>query len=130
MGLQEDLIKMGLSKLKKETNLKKIYRLRMGLIEAGLTEEEIDSRLDELENVVKKPTPIDDVQKNTRSPEEKGYKEHNFNSGSQMYILACAHQIRARKVVGLFSRGMLGKIVWCDICKSDREVTAMPYWVQ
>ena len=102
----------------------------MGLIEAGLTEEEIDSRLDELENVVKKPTPIDDVQKNTRSPEEKGYKEHIFNSGSQMYILACAHQIRARKVVGLFSRGMLGKIVWCDICKSDREVTAMPYWVQ
>ena len=60
----------------------------MGLIEAGLTEEEIDSRLDELENVVKKPTPIDDVQKNTRSPEEKGYKEHNFNKNLVYYILS------------------------------------------
>ena len=130
MGLHEDLIKLGLLKLKKETNLKKIYRLRMGLIEAGLTDEEIDARLDQLENVKREPTSIDNVQKNTRSPEDKGYKKGNFNSGDQMYILACTHQIRAKKQVGIFSKGMLGKTVWCDVCNTDRVVTSMPYWVQ
>ncbi len=51
-----------------------------------------------------------------------GYKKGNF-VGGQTYSLECTHQIRARKQTGIVSRGMIGKTVWCDVCKSDRVVT-------
>ena len=50
-----------------------------------------------------------------------GYKKGNFVSG-QTYGLECSHQIRARKQTGLISRGMIGKTVWCDVCKANRTV--------
>jgi hypothetical protein len=65
-----------------------------------------------------------------QTPKDKGYKKGNLNSGDQMYILACTHQIRAKKQVGIFSKGMIGKTVWCDVCSANREVTSMPYWVK
>jgi hypothetical protein len=60
-------------------------------------------------------------------PENLGYSK--AKSG-QMYVLACTHQIRAKKTVGVLSQGMLNKNVWCEICNAERQVTAMPYWVQ
>ena len=56
----------------------------------------------------------------------KGYKQGK----NQMYVLSCTHQIRAKKTVGLISKGLVGKTVWCDVCKAERLVTGMPYWVK
>ena len=123
MGMEEMLqkqIELGISKLKKETDPKKIEKFLNALKKAGLTEEEIEARLIGSEIAPEAPT----------APRDKGYKKGNWNSGDQMYILACTHQIRAKKQVGLFSKGMIGKTVWCDVCNSDRVVTSMPYWVK
>ena len=109
--------------LKTETNPKKIERGVKALMKYGLTQEDIDKRLSEIEEVV-------EAQDSTKSPSDKGYKKGNFNSGDQMYVLACTHQIRAKKQVGIFSKGMLGKTVWCDVCNADRVVTSQPKWVQ
>ena len=67
-------------------------------------------------------------EKQRSAPRNKGYK--TGNSLDQMDILACTHQIRANKKVGLITKGMLGKTVWCDICNADRVVTSMPSWVR
>ena len=55
----------------------------------------------------------------------KGYKQgkKGIFHNSQAYMLACSHQIRATKQVGMFSKGLLNKTVWCDICNADRIVT-------
>jgi hypothetical protein len=60
-------------------------------------------------------------------PKNLGYTKAR---GGQMYVLACTHQIRAKKTVHILSQGMLNKNVWCEICNDERQVTAMPYWVQ
>jgi hypothetical protein len=63
----------------------------------------------------------------TLGPKNLGYTKAKRG---QMYVLACTHQIRAKKTVGILSQGMLNKNVWCEICNAERQVTAMPYWVQ
>ncbi len=113
-------IALGISKLKKETDPKKIEKYLKALKQLGLTDEEIEKRLAGSEIETESPS----------SPRDKGYKKGNWNSGDQMYILACTHQIRAKKQTGLFSKGMIGKTVWCDVCNSERVVTSMPYWVK
>ena len=113
-------IELGISKLKKETDPKKIEKMLKALKKVGLTEEEIEERLAGSEKEIETPS----------TPRDKGYKKGTWNSGDQMYILACTHQIRAKKQVGLFSKGMIGKTVWCDVCNADRVVTSMPYWVK
>lgn len=113
-------IELGINKLKKETDPKKIEKFFNALKKAGLTEEEIEARLASSEIAPEASS----------TPHDKGYKKGNWNSGDQMYVLACAHQIRAKKRVGLLSKGMIGKTVWCDVCNADRVVTSMPYWVQ
>ena len=60
-------------------------------------------------------------------PQNLGYRKATLG---QMYVLACAHQIRAKKMVGILSQGMINKNVWCEICNAERQVTAMPWWVQ
>jgi hypothetical protein len=67
-------------------------------------------------------------QQQAKKPRDKGYR--SGGKLDQMYILSCTHQIRANKKVGLLSKGMIGKMVWCDVCGSQREVTAMPYWIK
>ena len=132
-SLDEDYINMGfrdsvregtilelLRALRVETNAKKIERGRNALKKYGLSDEEIDARLEGVEVTTEA----------AQTPKDKGYKKGNFNSGDQMYILACTHQIRAKKQVGIFSKGMIGKTVWCDVCSANREVTSMPYWVK
>jgi len=59
-----------------------------------------------------------------------GYTRGNNLIGSHPYVLDCSHQIRARKGTGLFSKGMLGKTVWCEICKANRRVTSTSYWLE
>lgn len=66
---------------------------------------------------------------NTLSAKNLGYKKGNWNS-SQMYVLSCTHQIRARKTTKILSTGLLGKTVWCEVCNEGREVASAPYWVQ
>ena len=122
-NVREGTIELLLKMLKTETNPKKIERGVKALMKYGLTQEDIDKRLSEIEEV-------EIAQDSTKSPSDKGYKKGNFNSGDQMYVLACTHQIRAKKQVGIFSKGMLGKTVWCDVCNADRVVTSMPKWVQ
>ena len=63
----------------------------------------------------------------TLGPKNLGYTKAK---GGQMYVLGCTHQIRAKKRVGILSQGMLNENVWCEICNAERQVTAMPYWVQ
>jgi hypothetical protein len=106
--------------LKTETNPKKIEKIYEALKKFGLTDEEIEAR-------VENPEVAPEV---SSAPRDKGYKKGNLNSGDQMYILACTHQIRAKKHVGIFSKGMIGKTVWCDVCNAERVVTSMPYWVR
>ena len=122
-NVREGTIELLLKMLKTETNPKKIERGVKALMKYGLTQEDIDKRLSEIEEG-------GEVQESTQSPSDKGYKKGNFNSGDQMYVLACTHQIRAKKQVGIFSKGMLGKTVWCDVCNADRVVTSQPKWVQ
>lgn len=122
-NVREGTIELLLKMLKTETNPKKIERGVKALMKYGLTQEDIDKRLSEIEKG-------EVVQESIHSPSDKGYKKGNFNSGDQMYVLACTHQIRAKKQVGIFSKGMLGKTVWCDVCNADRVVTSMPKWVQ
>lgn len=117
--VRQDTIELLLKSLKIETNPKKIERGVNALLKYGLTHEEIDLRLANIEIV-------NDSEKNLS---DKGYKAGNFNSGDQMYVLSCTHQIRAKKKVGILSKGMLGKTVWCDVCNSDRIVTSQPKWV-
>ena len=124
-NVREGTIELLLKALKTETNPKKIERGVKALMKYGLTQEDIDQRLSKIEDVQ-----VEDVQESERSPSDKGYKKGNFNSGDQMYALACTHQIRAKKQVGIFSKGMLGKTVWCDVCNADRVVTSQPKWVQ
>jgi hypothetical protein len=119
-SVREGTILELLKALSVETNVKKIERGRNALKKYGLSDEEIDARLQSTE------VPSDSPQ----TPKDKGYKKGNLNSGDQMYILACTHQIRAKKQVGIFSKGMIGKTVWCDVCSANREVTSMPYWVK
>jgi hypothetical protein len=119
-SVREGTILELLKALSVETNVKKIERGRNALKKYGLSDEEIDARLEGTE------VPSDAAQ----TPKDKGYKKGNLNSGDQMYILACTHQIRAKKHVGIFSKGMIGKTVWCDVCSANREVTSMPYWVK
>lgn len=121
-NVREGTIDLILKTLKTETNPKKIERGVKALMKYGLTQEDIDKRLSEIEEGK-------EVQESTKSPSDKGYKKYNINSGDQMYVLACTHQIRARKRVGILSRGMLGKMVWCDVCNAEREVTSQPNWV-
>ena len=109
-----------IEQLKIQSDPKKIESIRELLKKNGLSDEEIDARLEGVE------VPTEAAQ----APKNKGYKKGNFNSGDQMYILACTHQIRAKKQVGIFSKGMIGKTVWCDVCGANREVTSMPYWVR
>jgi hypothetical protein len=123
MGLEEMMqkqIALGISKLKTETNPKKIEKIYEALKKLGLTEEEIEARV-ENRDVSPEVSVV---------PRDKGYKKGNLNSGDQMYILACTHQIRAKKQTGIFSKGMIGKTVWCDVCNAERVVTSMPYWVR
>jgi hypothetical protein len=123
MGIEDILqkqIELGINKLRKETDPKKIEKFLKALKKAGLTDEEIEERLASSEKESETPS----------TPHDKGYKKGNWNSGDQMYILACTHQIRAKKQTGLFSKGMIGKTVWCDVCNSERVVTSMPYWVK
>jgi hypothetical protein len=123
MGI-DDFIEKGIAetiqKLKSETDPKKIEKFRKVLKRMGLSEEEIETRLESPEIAPEVPS----------APRDKGYKKGNLNSGDQMYILACTHQIRAKKQVGIFSKGMIGKTVWCDVCSAERVVTSMPYWVR
>lgn len=119
-NVREGTIELLLKGIKGETNPKKIERGIKALMKYGLTQEDIDRRLSEIEEVTEP----------TQAPRDKGYKKGNFNSGDQMYVLACSHQIRAKKKVGILSKGMLGKSVWCDVCSAERVVTSMPYWVQ
>lgn len=113
-------IALGINKLKTETNPKKIEKIYEALKKLGLAEEEIEARVANSEVAPEVSS----------APRDKGYKSGNINSGDQMYVLACTHQIRARKQVGIFSKGMLGKTVWCDVCDAERVVTSMPKWVQ
>jgi len=54
-----------------------------------------------------------------------------YPNGSMAYTLACGHQIRSAKQVGMFSKGLLMKTVWCDICKDHRTVTGtLDPWVR
>jgi hypothetical protein len=115
-NVREGTIELLLKMLKTETNPKKIERGVKALMN-------LYKRLSEIEEG-------EEVQESTQSPSDKGYKKGNFNSGDQMYVLACTHQIRAKKQVGIFSKGMLGKTVWCDVCNADRVVTSQPKWVQ
>ena len=103
-----------IKQLKIQSDPKNVESIRALLRKNGLTDEEIDTRLLEVEE----------------SEHGGGYKKGNKLSGNQMYVLACAHQIRAKKTVGILSKGMIGKTVWCEICDDYREVTSMPYWVQ
>ena len=82
----------------------------------GLTQEDIDARLAEIE-VAKKVS---------SAPMSAGYKKGK----NQMYVLSCTHQIRAEKATGLISKGLVGKTVWCDVCNAERLVTGAPYWVK
>jgi hypothetical protein len=122
-NVREGTIDLLLKSLKTETNPKKIERGVKALMKYGLTQEDIDKRLSEIAEG-------EEVQESTESPNDKGYKKGNFNSGDQVYVLACTHQIRAKKQVGIFSKGMLGKTVWCDVCNANRIVTSQPKWVQ
>jgi len=65
-------------------------------------------------------------------PVNKGYKTKRFYpNGSMAYTLACGHQIRSAKQVGMFSKGLLMKTVWCDICKDHRTVTGtLDPWIR
>jgi len=65
-------------------------------------------------------------------PVNKGYKTKKFYlNGSMAYTLACGHQIRSAKQVGMFSKGLLMKTVWCDICKDHRTVTGtLDPWIR
>jgi hypothetical protein len=65
-------------------------------------------------------------------PVNKGYKTKSFYmNGSMAYTLACGHQIRSAKQVGMFSKGLLMKTVWCDICKDHRTVTGtLDPWIR
>ena len=56
----------------------------------------------------------------------RGYTPGNWNS-SQNYTLACGHQISAKKQVGMFSKGLLNRTVWCEVCNSNRTVTGTLY---
>jgi hypothetical protein len=122
MGLDEIMqkqIALAINKLQTETNPKKIEKIFKALIQLGLTEEEIEARLESPEVT---PGP-------TTSPQDKGYKKGNWNSGDQLYVLACTHQIRAKKIA-FISKGMIGKTVWCDVCNAERVVTTQPSWVR
>ena len=118
--MMQKQIALGINKLKSESNPKKIEKIYDALKKFGLTEEEIEARVanTELASEV------------SSAPRDKGYKKGNLNSGDVMYVLACTHQIRAKKAVGIFSKGMLGKTVWCEVCNEERVVTSHPKWVQ
>jgi hypothetical protein len=102
-----------IEQLKIQSDPKKVESIRALLRNNGLTEEDIDTRLLEVKE----------------SGHGGGYKKGSKVSG-QMYVLACAHQIRAKRAVGILSKGMIGKTVWCEICNDYREVTSMPFWVK
>jgi hypothetical protein len=118
-NVREGTIELLIRALKTETNPKKIERGVKALMKYGLSQEDIDKRLSEIE----------EVKDSTQTPHDKGYKKGNFNSGDQVYVLSCTHQIRAKKRVGILSKGMLGKSVWCDVCNAERVVTSQPSWV-
>ena len=65
------------------------------------------------------------VSTSSSKPRSRGYKQGKtgFWNQSHAYILACGHQIRATKMTGTYSQGLLNKTVWCDICNADRIVT-------
>lgn len=122
MGLEEMMqkqIALAINKLKTESNPKKIEKIFEALKKLGLTEEEIEARLESPEVTPESST----------SPQDKGYKKGNWNSGDQIYVLACTHQIRAKKIA-FISKGMIGKTVWCDVCNAERVVTSHPSWVR
>ena len=50
-----------------------------------------------------------------------GYKKKGFLVSSTPYNLSCSHQIRAANIK------ILGKTVWCDICKDHRQVTSQTW---
>jgi hypothetical protein len=66
-------------------------------------------------------------------PSNNGYKKSKrfYLNGSMAYTLACGHQIRSAKQVGMFSKGLLTKTVWCEICNENRTVTGtLDPWVR
>jgi hypothetical protein len=91
----------------------------------SLTEVEIEKARIKQEKQIKRAEAIEAYKRN--KPKDLGYSK---SKRGQMYVLACTHQIRASKRVGILSQGMIGKEVWCDVCNANRMVTAMPYWVQ
>jgi hypothetical protein len=115
-NLRKDTIELLLKGLKSETNSKKITKTVKALMKYGLTQEDIDARLAEIE----------EIKKVSSAPMSTGYKKGK----NQMYVLSCTHQIRAEKATGLISKGLVGKTVWCDVCNAERLVTGAPYWVK
>ncbi len=89
------------------------------------TEAEIEKAKRKQEKQNKRAAAIEAYKNN--KPKDLGYSK---SKRGQMYVLACTHQIRASKRVGILSQGMIGKEVWCEICNANRQVTGMPYWVQ
>jgi hypothetical protein len=117
--MRQDFIERCLKTLKSDAKPEKKEKALQGLRKCGLSQSEIDELLLEV-------TPNPAV---SPVPKDKGYKKGTLNSGEQMYVLACNHQIRAKKHTGIFSKGMLGKTVWCDVCNTERIVTSAPSWV-
>lgn len=87
MGLNEELIQLGIRKLKKETDLKRIAKLRKNLNKSGLSDEEIDRRLNALS--LDEQSPTQESENPTQlSPQNIGYKKPHILVGDQMYVLA------------------------------------------
>ena len=123
-NVREGTIELILKMLKTETNPKKIERGVKALMKYGLTQEDIEKRLSEIEDVQLEAKAIN-TESQGLSPTKKGYKKKHILSGAKTYYLSCNHLITARG--GLFGGSYFGKRVWCDVCSQEREIISLQW---
>ena len=102
-----------IKELSKQTNPKKIERVRELLRKNNLTDEDIDLRLALVEDASDKPN--------------LGYTKGSGSFASTAYTLECNHSIRAKTTSLTKSLSyLIGRTVYCEVCKDNRTVTGRP----
>ena len=120
------------NKDKKKYELKGMKKARPE-VKKVVKDEKSESDLEEWRELFEKDLGKQRAATPSGKPSNNGHKKSKrfYLNGSMAYTLACGHQIRSAKQVGMFSKGLLTKTVWCEICNDNRTVTGtLDPWVR
>lgn len=102
-----------IKQLKVQSDPKKIEQIRALLRKNNLTDEDIELRLTLVNDESAKPN--------------LGYTKGSGSFASTAYTLECNHSIRAKTTSLTKSLSyLIGRTVYCEVCKDNRIVTGRP----